>query len=83
MIRNILLQLMKDILNVNEATNWNKRTSALAMYKALNCYLENLPKAEITDKILENQIKEFQERFVFFNSLFFLSFFFNFVVSLI
>ncbi|CAD5126470.1 DgyrCDS14594, partial [Dimorphilus gyrociliatus] len=49
-----LCQLIKDMLNVNEATNWSRRNSSLAMYKALNCHLQHIPTHQ-------SEIKQFYE----------------------
>lgn len=35
-----LCQLVKDMVSVSEATNWNARSSVESKYKALRCHIE-------------------------------------------
>eukprot|EP00794_Sanderia_malayensis_P009205 gene9205-10179_t len=58
-----LCQLIRDIVSVNEATNWSKTSSTLARYKTLNCNINWLnPNSNaysyIADLFLSSQISD-------------------------
>ena len=56
-----LCQLIRDIVTVSEATNWNKCSSIKARYKTLGCGIKSLPEhsdewSAIAEKFLSSQV---------------------------
>ncbi|XP_028417262.1 protein mono-ADP-ribosyltransferase PARP4-like isoform X3 [Dendronephthya gigantea] len=65
-----LCQLIKDILNVNEATNFSTRSSDEAKYKACGCHLESLSKTtdeylNIVNKVLSSSTRNIKVQNIF------------------
>ncbi len=55
------MQLVKDMISVSEATNWNVRGSVESKYRAMSCQIEHLAPGDpefqaIYDKIIQSQI---------------------------
>ncbi|CAF1498179.1 unnamed protein product, partial [Didymodactylos carnosus] len=51
-----LCQMLRDMLTVNEITNWNIKASIEAKYRSLNCYISKIDKDSVEFKKLTNMI---------------------------
>ncbi|CAF1257536.1 unnamed protein product, partial [Didymodactylos carnosus] len=52
-----LCQMLRDMLTVNEITNWNIKASIEAKYRSLNCYINTIDKDSIEFGRITNMIK--------------------------
>lgn len=58
--------MLRDLVTVNELTNWNVKASIEAKYRALQCHIETIDKETQEFKQLDEMIRNSTNKFVEF-----------------
>ncbi|CAF0733970.1 unnamed protein product [Brachionus calyciflorus] len=49
-----LIQVLRDMMNIGEETNWNLRSSVNSIYRSIGCFINPTTNNDIKEKILQN-----------------------------
>ena len=59
------LQLVKDMISVSEATDWNVRGSVQSKYRAMSCQINCIDPDDPEHSVIKNKVIESQIEYVF------------------
>lgn len=65
--------MLRDMLTVNELTNWNIKAPIEAKYRALKCYIETIDSSTLEYKniinLIQSSTNRFKKEFAFHNNI--------------